>query len=254
MTTVFQFGERLPQFSVPVLNEREVRAGAGILFFVGLVAFMNAWLMGNFGPTRIMVLGFFADFLIRVAVNPRYAPSLVLGRLAVRNQKPEYVGAPQKRFAWLIGLVLSAIMIYTMVWLRVLGPINFLVCSLCLMLLFFESAFGICLGCWVYNRFNKAQAQLCPGGVCEVQEKETIQKVSVAQVAVLLVFFGLAWGTARMLAEKPAEAMPVTAPTSAQDPAVDKAVDPAEQARCKVPDFAIAIGHAEKWKLHNNCK
>jgi len=24
--------------------------------------------------------------------------------------------------------------------------------------------------------------------------------------------------------------------------------------RCKVPDFAIAMGHEEKWKLRNNCK
>jgi hypothetical protein len=253
MTTLFQFGERLPQFNVPVLNEREVRAAAGILFFVGLVAFMNAWLMGNFGPTRIMVLGFFADFFIRVAVNPRYAPSLVLGRLAVRKQRPEYVGAPQKRFAWLIGLVLSAIMIYTMVWLRVLGPINFIVCSLCLMLLFLESSFGICLGCWVYNRFNREQAQLCPGDTCEVLEKEEIQKVSLAQFAMLLLFFGLMWGTARMLAGNPLQDPLAVAPASASGP-TDKALDPAEQERCRVPDFAIAIGHAEKWKLHNNCK
>ncbi len=32
------------------------------------------------------------------------------------------------------------------------------------------------------------------------------------------------------------------------------AVDPAEAERCKVPDFAKAMGHEEKWKLHNNCK
>lgn len=253
MTTVFQFGEQLPQFSVPVLNERDVRAGAGILFFVGLVAFMNAWLMGNFGPTRIMVLGFFLDFFIRVAVNPRYAPSLVLGRLVVRKQKPEYVGAPQKRFAWLIGLALSTIMIYTMVWLRVIGPVNLVVCSVCLMLLFFESAFGICLGCRVYNRFNKEQAQLCPGGGCGVLEKEEIQKVGVTQMVVLLLFFGLLGGAGRLLADKPADAVAVTAPASGPDSVAAEAVDAAEQARCKVPDFAIAIGHAEKWKLHNNC-
>ena len=30
--------------------------------------------------------------------------------------------------------------------------------------------------------------------------------------------------------------------------------DPAEAERCKVPDFAKAMGHEEKWKLHNNCK
>jgi hypothetical protein len=23
---------------------------------------------------------------------------------------------------------------------------------------------------------------------------------------------------------------------------------------CKVPDWAIAMGHADKWKLHHNCK
>ena len=31
-------------------------------------------------------------------------------------------------------------------------------------------------------------------------------------------------------------------------------VDPAEQERCKVPDFAKAMGHESQWKLHNNCK
>ena len=30
--------------------------------------------------------------------------------------------------------------------------------------------------------------------------------------------------------------------------------DAAEAERCKVPDFAKAMGHEEKWKLHNNCK
>jgi hypothetical protein len=30
--------------------------------------------------------------------------------------------------------------------------------------------------------------------------------------------------------------------------------DPAEAERCKVPNFAKAMGHEEKWKLHNNCK
>jgi hypothetical protein len=38
--------------------------------------------------------------LIRVLVSPRYAPTLILGRLIVRNRAPEYVGARQKKFAW----------------------------------------------------------------------------------------------------------------------------------------------------------
>ena len=68
MSKVFQFGERLPDYSVPVLNEREARAGAGILLLVTTVAFMNAWLTGDFSPTKIIVIGFFIDFFIRVLV------------------------------------------------------------------------------------------------------------------------------------------------------------------------------------------
>ena len=45
---IFQFGEQLPEYVVPVLDERAVRAGAGLLFFLAMIAFMNAWLMGNF--------------------------------------------------------------------------------------------------------------------------------------------------------------------------------------------------------------
>jgi hypothetical protein len=31
------------------------------------------------------------------------------------------------------------------------------------------------------------------------------------------------------------------------------AVD-SQDARCQVPEWAIAIGHEEMWKLHNNCQ
>ncbi len=163
MSRVFQFGERLPEYSVPVLNERESRAGAGILFFIATVAFMNAWLTGDFSPTKIIVIGFFIDFFIRVLVNPKFAPSLVLGRFAVRNQKPEYAGAPQKRFAWAIGLVLATIMLYLVVLQNVRGLIN-LLALICLPFLFFETAFASAL---LYNlqsdnrkRRNSALAKL----------------------------------------------------------------------------------------------
>jgi hypothetical protein len=36
--------------------------------------------------------------------------------------------------------------------------------------------------------------------------------------------------------------------------ATGQPVSDEEAERCKVPAFAIAIGHVEKWKLHNNCK
>jgi hypothetical protein len=110
MNKTFQFGQNHPDYAVPVLNERAVRASAGILFFMGLIAFMNAWLVGNFQPTRVFVLLFLMDFGIRIFINPQYAPSLIVGPWFVRKQQLEYVGAPQKRFAWAIGFGLALVM------------------------------------------------------------------------------------------------------------------------------------------------
>ncbi|HVR59960.1 MAG TPA: DUF4395 domain-containing protein [Pseudolabrys sp.] len=250
MSKVFQFGEQLPEYAVPVLNEREARAGAGILFFIATIAFMNAWLTGDFSPTKIIVIGFFIDFFIRVLVNPKFAPSLVLGRFAVRNQKPEYVGAPQKRFAWAIGLVLATTMLYLVVFQNVRGPINLLVCAICLLLLFFETAFGICIGCAIYNLFNREKAQLCPGEVCEVHVRQEIQRVGLAQIVVVLSFLGVMATAANMVGGKSG----LTRPQEVATAATGQLVGNEEADRCKVPAFAIAIGHVEKWKLHNNCK
>lgn len=91
----FQMGQHHPDYAVPVLNERAVRASAGLLFFFAIVAFMNAWLSGNFQPTRIFVVAFLADFSVRIFVNPLLAPSLIVGQWLVRKQQAEYVGAPQ---------------------------------------------------------------------------------------------------------------------------------------------------------------
>ena len=251
MSALFTFGERLPEYSVPVLNERAVRAAAGVVFFFAIVSFMNAWLLGNFQPTRVFVVAFLVDFTLRICVNPRYAPSLILGQWVVRKQQPEYVGAPQKRFAWAIGLVLALTMLYLVVIKHVVGPINLIVCAACLVLLFFEAAFGICIGCKVYNRFNKEQAQLCPGGVCAFEPAKGVGG-NLSQGLVVLAFVGLvgAWGvwvTGHDPYARPQE--PAVGAPAAMAP-----LDPAEAERCKVPDFAKALGHEEKWKLHNNCK
>jgi hypothetical protein len=250
MSSILAFGEPLDGYSVKVLNERAVRAAAGIVFLFAIVSFMNAWLIGNFQPTRVFVVAFLVDFTLRIFVNPRYAPSLILGQWMVRKQQPEYVGAPQKRFAWAIGFVLALTMLYLVVIKHVIGPINLIVCAACLVLLFFESAFGICIGCKVYNLFSKDQAQLCPGGVCEVDPAPGAGG-SLAQGAVVVAFAGLVGAVAIWVAgHNPyAAALQVNAAPTQQAP-----IDPAEAERCKVPDFAKAMGHEEKWKLHNNCK
>jgi hypothetical protein len=251
MSSVFQFGESIEGYNVKVLNERAVRAAAGILFFLAIVSFMNAWLMGNFQPTRIFVVAFLIDFVIRIFVNPTYSPSMIVGQFAVRKQAPEYVGAPQKRFAWAIGLVLALTMLYLVVINNVIGPINLIVCSICLLLLFFESAFGICIGCKIYNLFSTDKAQLCPGEVCDVERAPARQRLGMAHASVLALFIALIYGSARLVAGVPhdggaSEAMAATEAPSQPQAATDE--------RCKVPAFAVAMGHEEKWKLHNNCK
>jgi len=188
MKNILYFGEKHPDYSVPVLNEREVRAAAGILFAFALVAFMNVMLVGNFFLIKVFIILFFIDFFIRLLVNPKYAPSMILGRLAVNDQKPEYVGAPQKKFAWSIGLALATFMLITTVFGLASGLTTCWVCIICLLFLFFESVFGICVGCKLYNIFNKEKAQLCPGGVCEIVKKEDIQKISLAQVIIAFIF------------------------------------------------------------------
>jgi Domain of unknown function (DUF4395) len=250
---IFQFGQHHPDYAVPVLNERAVRASAGLLFLAGLVAFMNAWLLGNFQPTRVFVVVFLVDFSIRILVNPRFSPTLIIGHWVVRKQQPEWVGAPQKRFAWAIGFVLALTMLYLVVLNNMIGPVNLIVCAACLTLMFFESAFGICLGCKVYNLFYPDQAQHCPGGVCEVPAAQP-SAISAVQWLATVLFAGLVVVTwqwvertgvprAAPLVANPAAGAPATAP-----------LDPAELARCKVPDFAKAMGHEAKWKLHNNCQ
>ncbi len=181
------FGENVAGYDVPVLNEREVRAGAGILFFITLTVFLGAWHADQMLPAQMMIVAFFIDFVIRVW-NPRYSPSLILGRLAVGNQVPEYTAAAPKRFAWILGLMLASFMLVTLIFLRHMSIVNFAVCGVCIVLLFMESAFGICLGCVVYNKVLKKEVALCAGGICEVREKAPIQHVGAPQFVLLAVF------------------------------------------------------------------
>jgi hypothetical protein len=248
---IFQFGEMRPEYPIPVLNERAVRAAAGILFFLALICFMNAWLTGNFQPTRVFVVSFLIEFSIRIFVNPRLAPIMILGQWMVRKQQPEWSGAPQKRFAWGIGFVLAATMLYLVVLNNVIGPINLVVCSLCLTLLFFESAFGICIGCKIYNAFNKEKAQLCPGGVCEMPASQT-PSASLLQFAIVIAFGMAVAGITQWVYSAAHQQLAAFDQAASVQPAAS--IDPAEAERCKIPDFAKALGHEEMWKLHNHCQ
>ncbi len=183
----FYFWEKIKEYNVRVLNERELRAGAGILFFFAIIASISACTLWNLFIIKLFIITFLIDFIIRVIINPKYAPSLTLWRLFISNQKPEYVGAPQKRFARSIGLILSIIMFWGVVVNSTIWTINIVICFICLLFLFFESSFGICIGCHIYNLFNKEKAKLCPWWVCEITKKEAIQKTNRIQILILIL-------------------------------------------------------------------
>jgi hypothetical protein len=183
-----KFGEDVTGFNIPVLNEREIRAAAGLLFLLMFISVMEAVLKGDFLLLKYAVTIFLTDIVIRVLVNPKFSPFLIIGRLIVRNQAPEYVGAQQKKFAWIIGIVLATIMFIFVVVVNAYSPITGIICLICLTFLFFESAFGICLGCFFYGWFYKEKARYCPGEVCDVKAKQEIQKTSRLQIVIVFAF------------------------------------------------------------------
>ena len=190
MSKIIKFGETVEGYGIPVLNEREIRAGAGLLFVFMFVAILTAVLKSDFTLLKYAVTIFLTDILIRVLINPRFAPSLILGRWIVRKQTPEYVGAQQKKFAWIIGIVLAGVMFALQVVVNSFSPITGLICLICLIFLFFETSFGICIGCKVYSLIYKEKAQHCPGEVCDPKARQEIQKTSLAQWAIVLAFAG----------------------------------------------------------------
>jgi len=59
---------------------------------------------------------------------------------------------------------------------------------MCLLFLFFESAFGICLGCLIYRWFYREKAQYCPGEVCDAKTKQDTGKITSLQAVIALAF------------------------------------------------------------------
>lgn len=126
MKKIIKFGEDVEGYDIPVLNEREIRAAAGILFLATFTSLMFILFKGNFVPIKYVITFFLTDFLIRVFINPKFSPTLIFARLIVRNQTPEYVGAAQKKFAWIIGVVLSAIMFFFFIIVNAYSPRHYL--------------------------------------------------------------------------------------------------------------------------------
>lgn len=177
----FMFGNIIPGLVIngrpapyPVMNERAVRATAGLMLIVATLAFSQAFFLKNFLPLKIITPILFLDFTIRVLTGPtRFSPFGALGAFLVRNQKPEWVGATQKRFAWSIGIAVALLMT-VITNMNITGTLPLSFCVMCMSLMWMEAALGVCVGCaiykWLVHRgLMKAPqfAPACAGGVCD---------------------------------------------------------------------------------------
>ena len=198
---LWDYGEKVPGYNIRVVNEREARAAAGILAMLGTMVIFIGIGYNHIIVARVYLAFLWLDFVARV-INANYSPSMLLGRFVVQNQKPEYVGALQKRFAWTIGWFISFPMMY---WFVLHWDITFykvLICVLCLTLMFLESAFSICVGCMIYRAITGSNPEHCPGGVCEMKIKEPIQRFNFMQKVIAgLAMLGLVLGVYLFLAK-----------------------------------------------------
>ncbi|MCW5953462.1 MAG: DUF4395 family protein, partial [Propionibacteriaceae bacterium] len=83
-----RIGSVVPGYEVPVIDERAVRAAAGVLFLAGGNAFALAVFEQSPRPLQPFGMFFVMDMFVRVLAGDRWSPTLALGRLIVRQQRP----------------------------------------------------------------------------------------------------------------------------------------------------------------------
>lgn len=185
------FGENIKGYNYKVINERDARASAGLMFLFGIVSLFSVHLYRTIFWAELFSITFIIEFFVRILVNPKYAPYMLIGGLIVSNQQPDWVAAKPKRFAWLLGMFLGVIMTYYIIF-DIITPIRLEICWLCLFLMFIESVFGICLGCILYKKLNQ-KTYNCPGGMCDIPRPYNKKKLLII-LAFLALFFSIYLG------------------------------------------------------------
>ena len=204
MSVFLNFGEKIEGFEYKVINEREARASAGIMFLLGFMSLFSVYVERTIFWAELYSITIILEFIIRVLFNPSYAPYMMIGGFFVKNQQPEWVEAKQKHFAWFLALGLGAMMTYYIVF-DLVSLVRMVICWICLALMFIESAFGICLGCVLYKKMNW-KTYNCPGGICDLPPPPYKKK----KIAFILLFLTLFVGIYGILTEIKAEEIPKT--------------------------------------------
>ena len=159
-------GQWVHGLDIPVINERALRASAGLLFLAGFSAWLYAFITGQVRPMQLFGIVFAVEMYARLFLGTRFTPTLLLGTLITRPQRPEWVDARSKRFAWTLGFVMAMTGCLALGWLGLPAVIALTICGICLALLYVEAAFGYCLGCELARRFSREKPTLCAGDIC----------------------------------------------------------------------------------------
>lgn len=158
-----------------VVNERAVRATAGLMMVSAAVAFALAYFDDFYLPLQVFTLVAAADFGVRLFSGlATLSPFGRLGAWLVRRQRAEWVGATQKRFAWSLGLMMASLVTY-LLHTGSTGGLSTALCLTCIALMWMEASLGICVGCRLFDALIRAgvikrpeNRPACPGGVCTI--------------------------------------------------------------------------------------
>lgn len=158
-----------------VLNERAIRATAGIMFAIWFFTMLYTYFTRDYSLLQIIVTTFFLDFLLKVLWWPKLSPFSFFWKLLVSKQKPEYVWAIQKRFAWSLGVIMSGSVLLISIFLEIKWILPLSLCATCLTFMWLETSAGICVGCKIYyflvdKKIIKEPTirPACPGGSCSL--------------------------------------------------------------------------------------
>jgi len=107
MSLFFNFGEKVIGYDYLVINERDARASAGIMFLLGVLSLFSVFTLRTLLWAELFTITFIFELFMRTFINPKYAPYMLLGGLIVSNQQPDWVEAKPKKFAWTLGMIFS---------------------------------------------------------------------------------------------------------------------------------------------------
>lgn len=170
----FRFESNTAGNSRAFINERAVRARAGLLFLIPVILLFiridhgnhDQWIVDKithaivereYNHTFAHVLIFFVIYEMLVAMfikTSHLSITSQLGVLFTYRQTPIYQTMQPKIFAWTIGLVL-AVLCQISLYYTVMQSVAFYFLAACLLFMWLESACGICVGCKIFGILSR---------------------------------------------------------------------------------------------------